>query len=300
MTATESTGKVSLPADAQGTTALQPRSQASTALATTVLLTGATGSIGSATAALLLAYNYRVLLTDRDQTRLLALTQQLGGNASCVVADIRVTDDCRRLAQAAEEHGVSIVIHNAAVSYFDLLENSGISEIELQLRTNLVSPLILTHLLLPRLKTLPEAHLLFIGSPQARQPQAGHAAYAASKAGLRTLSQALRRELADTGICVSYLSPAPTDTGLHGKAHRRWLAAQAIAPQTPDAVAEAIAWVLYRKRGVDRQLGWKTRFRLWLQGSLLARLSRPTAPISVLEHTLNTPPEDRTGNTATP
>src|SRR5690606_1112161 len=147
-----------------------------------------------------------------------ALARRIGSQAIPVVADIARTEGCRRLAQAAEEHGASVLINNAGINCFGLFEEGTITDTERQFRTNLVSPVMLTKMLLPRLLTLPSAHIINIGSTLGSLGHPGYSVYCASKFGLRGFSEALARELADTPVHVSYLAPRATRTGINSPA----------------------------------------------------------------------------------
>ncbi|MFN3629660.1 MAG: SDR family NAD(P)-dependent oxidoreductase, partial [Casimicrobiaceae bacterium] len=69
----------------------------------TILITGATGAIGSALARRLARQGQRLLLSGRDAARLEALAQPIG--ASAVIADLSTEDGVTTLTQWAEAHG---------------------------------------------------------------------------------------------------------------------------------------------------------------------------------------------------
>jgi short-subunit dehydrogenase len=84
-----------------------------------------------------------------------------------------------------------------------------------QIELNLLSPILLTRALLPALKKTGNARVLNIGSTFGSIGYPGYTAYCASKFGLRGFTEALRRELADTGLCIMYLAPRATATTLN-------------------------------------------------------------------------------------
>jgi NAD(P)-dependent dehydrogenase (short-subunit alcohol dehydrogenase family) len=69
--------------------------------------------------------------------------------------------------------------------------------------------------------------IVTIGSSSAFDAPAGYPHYAASKAGVHALSQAVAKEAIAFGVRVNVVAPGPTDTGM--------------AARTPDALRQAFA-----------------------------------------------------------
>ena len=78
---------------------------------------------------------------------------------------------------------------------------------------NLRAPIFLTRVALPYLRESGGGAIINVGSLAGRTPVPGSAAYAASKAGLRSFTYAIAEELADANIKFAVLSPGPIDTG---------------------------------------------------------------------------------------
>jgi short-subunit dehydrogenase len=183
-----------------------------------ILLTGASGGLGQELACQLTDGGAALLLAGRDSGRLNALATSLGPGAASICADLERASGVAALAGAAREFGVNVLINNAGVSAFGLLENQEWAAIERVLATNLEAPIHLTHALLPWLKAQPQAAIVNIGSTFGSLPFPGFVAYSAAKAGLRAFSQALRRELADTRVAVVHIAPRAIDTPMNGEA----------------------------------------------------------------------------------
>jgi short-subunit dehydrogenase len=98
----------------------------------------------------------------------------------------------------------------------------------------------------------PGGHIVQISSVVARHlPSAKFAPYAASKAALDCLSEALRLELHPRGIHVSTLAPGLVDTPIYDKVEGFARAREKIREQVPtwlqpEDVAEALIWILLR------------------------------------------------------
>ena len=72
---------------------------------------------------------------------------------------------------------------------------------------NLVAPARLTQAVLPGMKSRGRGQIANVGSIFGSINFAHFATYSSAKAGMRALSQSLRRELAGTGIDVTYVAP---------------------------------------------------------------------------------------------
>lgn len=87
----------------------------------------------------------------------------------------------------------------------------------------------------------------------------GFSAYSASKFGLRGFAEALRRELADSGIRVLHLAPRATRTAINSDAVVAMNAALGAAMDAPQQVAAQIVQAL-RDEAPERALGWPEKF----------------------------------------
>jgi short-subunit dehydrogenase len=236
-----------------------------------VLLTGASGGIGQATARALLAAGAAVLLVGRSAERLEQQAQQLvqaGADTSRVrwaQADINRAGDRALLVREAQRLDCNVVIHNAGLPAFGRLGALDAEEIDNVLHTNLLAPMLLTQALLPRLQGLPAAQVVFVGSVLGSIGLPGFSVYSASKFGLHGFAQALRRELAGTKVQVQYIGPRSTDTGFNDPAVRHYNQATGTAQDTPDVVAQEILRLL-QDGAAERFLGFPEKLAVRLNG----------------------------------
>jgi short-subunit dehydrogenase len=241
-----------------------------------VLLTGAGGGIGSAIAAELLARGATVLLVDVNESalrRFAASERKVSaGRVDVFTANLTRADDRARLAEFAQawRGGINVLVNNAGVSHFRLLEDQPADEVDLALAVNVLAPIHLSRLLVPHLRRQPEAHILNTGSVFGGIGYAGYSVYSATKFAVRGFSEALRRELADTGVAVHYLAPRATRTGINTAAVERMNAELGVAMDTPTVVARAACEML-EKDQPEAVVGWPERFFVRLN-ALLPRL----------------------------
>ena len=241
-----------------------------------ILLTGASGGLGQELACQLTDGGAALLLAGRDSGRLNALATSLGPGAASICADLERASGVAALAGAAREFGVNVLINNAGVSAFGLLENQEWAAIERVLATNLEAPIHLTHALLPWLKAQPQAAIVNIGSTFGSLPFPGFVAYSAAKAGLRGFSQALRRELADSLVAVIHIAPRAIDTPLNTEAVKALNRALKNQSDSPVDVARQVVAALRRGDG-EHHFGFPERLFAWLNGVAPSLIDRGLA-----------------------
>ncbi|RPH63323.1 MAG: SDR family NAD(P)-dependent oxidoreductase, partial [Burkholderiales bacterium] len=139
------------------------------------------------------------------------------------------------------------------------------------LQANLLAPMLLTQALLPSLRRLPKAQVLFVGSAVGRIGMPGFSVYGASKAGLHGFAEALRRELADTPVKVQILGPRSTRTAFNDAAVEAYNRATGTAMDSPEVVAAALLQLI-ESESAERFLGFPERLAVRLNGLLGALL----------------------------
>ncbi|MFJ3875976.1 SDR family NAD(P)-dependent oxidoreductase [Streptomyces sp. NPDC090077] len=168
-----------------------------------VLLTGATGGIGSALAARLTAEGARLTVTGRREGPLKETADACG--ARTVVADLAVRPDVVRLA--ADCAGTDVLVANAALpASGDLLDYTE-EQLDRALDVNLRAPVLLSRLLAARMAERGRGHIVLVGSISGKAATRSTSLYNATKFGLRGFALALRQELRGTGVGVSLVQP---------------------------------------------------------------------------------------------
>ncbi len=234
----------------------------------TVLLTGASGGIGSALCAQLLERGATVLAVGRDPRRLQALASWTRNGAVVpVVADLATGEGREQVRLAAERHGPSILVLGHAQSAFGLFEEQTEAQLQALLQTNLVAPMLLVRSLLPLLERQPESAVVAIGSTFGSLGFPGFSAYSAGKFGLRGLMESLSREYADRPVRFQYLSPRATRTPFNSAGVEALNRELKTAQDEPEQVAAALVRAI--ETGQRRlQLGWPEKLFARLNGAL--------------------------------
>ncbi len=187
------------------------------------ILTGAAGGIGAETAKALAAQGAAIALLGRNRAVLDELSNSInstGGSSLVIEADL--LDAAQRDAavdQAVKElGGVDLLINNAGQQSFRPFAEEDPAVLERIIRLNTITPMLITRRLLPQMIEKDHGRIVNIGSTFGSIAFAWFAAYSASKFGLRGFTEALRRELADTNIGVTYIAPRAVKTKLNSSA----------------------------------------------------------------------------------
>lgn len=250
----------------------------------TVLLTGASGGIGSALAHRLALAGARLLLQGRDRHRLDRLLSGLPHieRHRVLVADLLSPDDRRALVQQVQQlGGLDVLINNAGTSSFAWLSDQTPAAVSEQLMLNLTVPVLLTRELLPLLRQ--PGLIMNMGSAFGAIGYPGYSVYCAGKAGLRGFSEALGRELAGSDLEVLYFAPRATRTEFNSPATVELNAALGNHTDSPEWVAGQ-ALIALQRRQKRRWLGWPecllVRLNALFPGLLDHALARQHATIA--------------------
>jgi len=224
----------------------------------TVVLTGATGGIGAAMASALAGLGANLILVSRDQRKLESLRDELPGDQHVLVAADLSEAGGREAVLSACCNGVDILINNAGVNHFGLLQSQSEQQLRDMFELNTLVPILLTRALLPLLRQSTSS-IVNVGSGFGSIGFAGYCGYSASKFALRGFTEALRRELADRPINVLYLAPRATETAMNSEHVVEMNRELGNAMDSPQWVASELIKLLKKSSG-SRYLGWPERF----------------------------------------
>lgn len=183
----------------------------------TIFITGGGSGIGRALAAALHARGNRVIVGGRRRETLDAVVAEHPGMASIVLNVADPTSIRAAAAQLLAEHpALDVVIHNAGIMQAEDIAGGtwDAAVAEDTVATNLLGPIRLTAALLPHLLARPRATIMTVSSGLAFVPLVATPTYNATKAAIHSWSQALRSQLAGTGVRVIELAPPAVATDL--------------------------------------------------------------------------------------
>jgi uncharacterized oxidoreductase len=200
----------------------------------TALVTGGTDGIGLEIARQLRAKGATVIVCGRRQDLLDAADKEgLRG----IRADLSTAEGCAGLVAALGDAPLDILVNNAGMSgNFGPGEPIDLALTDRAIFLNLNAPMHLIGLLLDRLKARPKATIVNVTSGLAIAPRAGGPVYCATKAGLRSFTMAMRRNLADTNIHMVEALPPVVETAMTAARTGGKMSPQACAAQIVDAI----------------------------------------------------------------
>ncbi len=237
----------------------------------TVIITGASAGIGAATARAFAGAGAHVVLAARDGARLEEVARGLTGRHLVVPTDVSDAQAVEALVARTVEAfgGVDIVINNAGVGLAAPVATLKAEDFHRALAVNLLGPLALTQAALPHMRGRGRGQSIYISSVVGLRALPYLGGYAAAKAALDRLTEALRVELRGSGVAVTLVRPGTTSTGFSqrrlGSGHeRRRVSARAASPEQ---VAQAILRAAIHEPRVA-YVSWSDR--LTVLASLLA------------------------------
>lgn len=235
-----------------------------------ILLTGATGGIGKHLALMLARKGANLALAGRDVQKLQALADEIiskGGNAICIVADFAKPSAAQQLITETNQKfgSIDVLINNAGLLDFIQLEDQSPQRVEQVIHTNVTALIQLSQAVLPQFKAANRGHFVMIGSILGSLGFPYYATYCASKFAVHGFSQALRRELVDTSIGVTYVAPRTVSTPMNDANTLAMLAKTGGNLDEPDKVAAIIVKALEQEKQ-EVFIGQPESFFAWLNG----------------------------------
>lgn len=191
-----------------------------------VFLTGAASGIGRATALACAERGAVLHLTDVDQEGLIAVVEEVGAAGGAVAfaapADLADHEAVRAMAgDLTAAHGAMDVLMNiAGIASWGTIQALPHRTWQRVIDVNLMGPIaVLEYLVPPMIEAGRGGQIVNVSSAAGIIGMPWHAAYSASKFGLRGVSEVLRFDLARHRIGVTLVCPGAVDTGLTETVH---------------------------------------------------------------------------------
>jgi uncharacterized protein len=184
----------------------------------TCLITGAASGLGRAFALLFSQKSYDLILVDKDRKNLETVQQeivQVSGQVSWIIhQDLSIPGSAQIVYENIKSRGfsVDVLINNAGFGIFGLFSAVSFEAITNLVGLSVVTTSQLTRLFLPEMIEARWGRILFVSSLAAFQPAPVMSVYAASKAYLLYLGEALANETRHTGVTVTVLCPGMIHT----------------------------------------------------------------------------------------
>ncbi|MBA8840692.1 SDR family oxidoreductase [Ochrobactrum sp. RH2CCR150] len=182
-----------------------------------VVITGASGGLGEATARRLAEDGARLILGARriDRLRTLAGELKLGDDA-VVQTDVTDREQVKRLVdRAVEKHGrVDVILNNAGLMPSSRLDLLKIEDWDQMIDVNIKGVLYGIAAALPHMQAQMSGHIINVSSVAGHKVGPGGVVYAATKHAVRVISEGLRQEVKPYNIRTTIISPGAVATDL--------------------------------------------------------------------------------------
>ncbi len=221
-----------------------------------VLITGATSGIGEATARLLAANNFKLILVGRRNDRLTKLT----GELSQVTEVIAHNFDVRDRSQTAQSIGslpeewknIDVLVNNAGNAHgLAPIQTGEVDDWDAMIDINVKGLLYVSKQVMPGMIARKAGHILNIGSIAGKEVYPNGNVYCASKFAVDALTKGMRMDLNPFGIKVTGIHPGMVETEFSlvrfkGDAERAKSVYQGLTPLYAADIADVILFTVTR------------------------------------------------------
>lgn len=223
------------------------------------LITGASSGIGREMAALFAADRHDLIITARSQGKLddvkRTLEHRYGVHVETVALDLSESDAPQQLHDYTVSQGFEVdhLVNNAGFADWTGFLDADWHRQHEMMQLNMAALAELTYRYGRDMREQGHGRILNISSVASMMAGPYMAMYFASKAFVRSLSEAVSYELRDTGVSVTCVCPGPTSTGFAKAANMRGLNFFTL---TKPATAYQLATYAYRKMKQGRTLAY--------------------------------------------
>ncbi|MFN7313883.1 MAG: SDR family NAD(P)-dependent oxidoreductase [Bacteroidota bacterium] len=227
------------------------------------LITGASAGIGSATARILAANQYNLILAARRVDKIRSLAQQLeeqyGVSTLCLPLDVRKRGEVEAAMNNLPEHWkqIFVLVNNAGLaSGLASIDEGDVDDWEVMIDTNVKGLLYVTRNVVPLMKQYGGGHIINIGSIAGKEVYQNGNVYCATKHAVDALNKAMRLELSKFPIKVTAIHPGAVETEFSivrfkGDEQRASKVYDGFENLVADDVADAIWYVISRPAHVN-------------------------------------------------
>ena len=213
------------------------------------LITGASSGIGEACARKFAEGGYDLILTARRAEKLAELKAELeaeGTKVKTLTFDVRDAEAAETAVDSLEPEWrkINVLINNAGLALgLDKEYEGDPDDWNTMIDTNIKGLLTMTRLIVPGMVERNEGHVINIGSVAGDAAYAKGNVYCATKAAVKTITDGLRIDLAETAVRVTNLTPGLVETNFsnvrfHGDNQRADNVYKGITPLTGADIAD--------------------------------------------------------------
>ena len=181
-----------------------------------VLITGATGGIGSALIDIFYSKGYNLFLTGSNKEKLQSIESRYPNNVETYACDLSKNKEIDDLFNKAEKYYgfVDILVNNAGITKDNLFLRINKEDWDQVININLNANFLLTKLVIKGMVKNRWGRIINISSDAAKIGNPGQTNYVASKSAIEGFSRSLAMEVASRNITVNCVSPGFIKTSI--------------------------------------------------------------------------------------
>ncbi len=174
-----------------------------------ILITGASGGIGSSIADKFLRNKYVMILTSSSDENLTKLREKYGDNHHYYALDFNKPDENSSILKkiSEEHHDLNVIVNNAGITADSLLLRMKTDQWNNVIQANLSSNFTIIKALLPNMIKNKSGNIIGISSVVATSGNPGQSNYVAAKSGMIGFYKSIALEVASRNINVNVVSP---------------------------------------------------------------------------------------------
>ena len=174
-----------------------------------ILITGASGGIGSSIADKFLKNQYEMILTSSSDETLSKLKKKYGNNHHYYILDFKNPDQNNIILKKISEqhHDLNVIVNNAGITDDSLLLRMKTDQWNNVIQANLSSNFTIIKALLPNMIKNKSGNIIGVSSVVATSGNPGQSNYVAAKSGMIGFYKSIALEVASRNINVNIVSP---------------------------------------------------------------------------------------------
>ena len=227
------------------------------------LITGATAGIGKATAKLLAANNYNVIITGRRAELLHAVEESIVKSTSAevysLVFDIRDNEAIEKALSSLPDEwkNISVLVNNAGLSAgLEPVNEGALDDWNRMIDTNIKGLLYITKIVSNWMIPKKSGHIINISSIAGKEAYANGGVYCATKYAVEALTKSMRLDFLKYNIKVGSISPGMVETEFsivrfHGDEEKAADVYKGMTPLYAEDIAETILFMVTRPAHVN-------------------------------------------------
>ena len=186
----------------------------------TVLITGASKGIGRAVALKFASEGYNVVINyNNSEEQAIELSKEVetkGVKCLAIKADVSKESQVKQMVDIVIESfgSIDVLVNNAGVSLYKLFQQTSNSEVERVFGVNVFGTINTTKAVVPSMISAKCGKIVNISSIWGKVGASMETIYSASKGAIISLTLALAKELAPSGICVNCICPGVIETDM--------------------------------------------------------------------------------------